>query len=398
MYSKVVIIRWNLTQSPTLSLYLELIGEEIYDEFDPEGAYGDRYPYESPSGTVQDRDGGDSEAPHRMSSISNQRPQSTTGSTNPWNSQAKPLATALAGHIPTSLKSLGLLRTRSAPAVPGETETDKHAGDDMLTGTEWEMMDDEKESVHFFSETDPGHPSLGTAIQMPKPIKGTGRYLPSTILERHSTISSYESTSVLLPREIVPETVIIPEGRGWALPPSTHQNLPSLVVIAPALARITSSASLGVSPQVSAIQTAPPTPTGAPPAPFLEAILLERRRRLMATSSNVSNSSTPVQFGPHNNSPSPALSANLATLNEGSVAPLTLIAARGVHNSSGKGTMFKSSPLGGGDRVGAVVSERVKAAKKSEDVQSPGQEGEGSEVEKAGLGKGWNSGNIPLDR
>jgi metal transporter CNNM len=45
---------------------------------------------------------------------------------------------------------------------------------------------------------------------------------------------------------------------------------------------------------------------------------------------------------------------------------------RGVHSSSGKGTMFKSSPLGGNDRAGVVVSERVKAAGKGEDLQSLG--------------------------
>jgi hypothetical protein len=50
--------------------------------------------------------------------------------------------------------------------------------------------------------------------------------------------------------------------------------------------------------------------------------------------------------------------------------------------------MFKSSPLGGSDRVGVVVAERVKASKKSEGMQSPGQElEEDNKVEKAGLGK-----------
>ncbi|KAF8804197.1 DUF21-domain-containing protein [Phlegmacium glaucopus] len=351
----------------------ELIGEEIYDEFDPEGAYGDRYPYESSSDHAQDHDGDDSEAPYRVPSISNQLPQSAMRSVNQWNSQAKPLATTLVDPMPTSMKGPGLLRTRSAPPVPRETETDKHAGDDKFTGTEWKMTDDEKDSVPFFSGANPGHAFLGTSIQMPKPIKGTGRYPPSIILEQHSTISSNESTSIFLPREAVPAIVISPEEKACTLPPSTRQNLPSLLATVPVPSRLM---------PLSTIQSAPPTPTSTTPVPFLEAILLERKRRLMSTNSNVPNSS-PVQFGPNNpaSAPSPAPSTNL---NGSSVSPL--IAARGVHSSSGKGTMFKSSPLGCGDRVGVVVAERVKTVKKSGDVQNQ-EQGEDSEVEKAGLGK-----------
>ena len=347
---------------------IELIGEEIYDEFDSEGAYGDRYPYES-SDNAQDRDGSNPAAPYRLSAISDQQPQSTMGSNNQWNSQAKPPATASTGHKPASLKGLGFVRTRSAPPVPREMETDN------FTGTEWKMQEyDEKDSVRTFPESDPGHTFLGAAIQMPKPIKGTGRYPPSVILERHSTISSYDSC------EVVPATVVSLEGKGWTLPP-TQQNL---MATAPASARLMPSVSL-LGPQLSAIQPTP-TPTGTPPA-SLEAILFERKRRL--TANNPSNSSTPVHFGPPSVSPSPAPSASsfgfihkdpgvsggpaISSTTSGGGAPLIL---RGVHCSSGKGTMFKSSPLGGGDRVGVVVAERAKAARQSEDVQGPGQEQE----------------------
>lgn len=332
----------------------ELIGEEIYDEFDPEGAYGDRYPYESPLDNAQDRDGGNPEAPHRPSSISSQRPRSATGSSNQWHGQAKP-STTLGSHKPTSLKGLGFFRTRSAPPVHRETETD-----DKLAERDWGMMNDEKDSAHFISETDPGHTFLGsgtTVIQMPKPIKGTGRYPPSVILEQHSTISSSESTFAM--REAAP---IDAEGKGWTLPSFTHQNLPSFMVTVPAPARLLPSAS-HISPQLSAIQTAPPTPTmSTAPAPSLEAILLERKRRLMATSSNASNSNTPVQLGPHNTTPSPALiHKDFGGAGSPPVLSTTCSAPRGVHSSSGKGSMFKSSPLGSGDRVGVVVAERVKA-------------------------------------
>ena len=352
MYLKVV-IRWNFVPYPMLIICLpvELIGEEIYDEFDQEGAYGDRVPYESLSDT-RDCDDGNPEDPYHLSSITKQRAQSDTIS---WNGQAKSSATVL----PTSLKGLEFFRTRSAPPVPREIGTDKYVGDDKVTGREWDKTDEEKDGTS--RGRDP------TAIQMPKPIKGTGRYPPSIILEQHSTISSYDSAY---------PTVISVEAKGLTVPPSTHQNHPSSVMTtpAPAPARLTPSTPL------------PRPQTGLPTQmmstlPTLEAILLERKRR--ASNTNVSNSSSPVPSGPHINPtfipPRPAPSVGLihsvpgnpvAPLTGGSVTPLT---SRVVH-SSGKGTRFKSSPLGGGDKAGVIVAEQVKAAKKSEDVQSPDQE------------------------
>jgi len=226
---------------------------------------------------------------------------------------------------------------------------------------------------------------------MPKPIKGTGRYPPSVILEQHSTISSYESNSAFLPCEAVPTTVTSVEGKGLVLPPA-YQSVPSVMATTPAAARLMPSA-----PYLGS-QVSPPILTSAPPALSLEAILLERKRRLTTTSSNVSNSSTPVHFGPPSNptcvppSPVPSgsslgfvnkdfgVSGGPAVFSTGGGSGATLI-SRGMHSSSGKGTMFKSSPLGGGDRVG-VVAERLKAAMKSEDMQSSGLED--GEAEKAG--------------
>jgi metal transporter CNNM len=339
-------------------LRIELIGEEIYDEFDPEGAHGDRSPYESPT---RKRNGADPEDSYPWSPISHQRAQSDTSR---WTDQAK---SASANVLPSSLRSLGFSRTRSAPPVPRETNTDKDVGDDKL---EWGMMDDEKDSVLFYPETGPGH--VPPAIQIPKPIKGSGRYPPSVILEQHSTISSYDSA--------VPAVTNV-EGKDLTLPPPTYQK-PTLVVKAPAPVRLTSSALLR-NPQLT--HTAPTTPTISTPA--LEAILLERKRRL--TSTHHSNPSSP-HTNPTLIPPSPPVS----TGSFGSVivpSPTAGVAGvpmnlRGVHSSSGKGTMFKSSPLGGGDRAGVVVSERARAARMGEDVQSLGQD-QDSQVEKAGLGK-----------
>lgn len=182
------------------------------------------------------------------------------------------------------------------------------------------MMDDEK---HLFSETDPG----SRAIQMPKPIKGTGRYPPSIILEQHSTISSSDSAFAPLPAGI----------SGATLFPPPNQNLLSVVMPAPAPVRLASSALLNPT-----LQTTLSTPTSTPLA--LEAILLERKRRLVASSNNASICSTPVSFGPCTTiPPSPAP----PSLPGGSTAvPLTSASGGGsVSRTSGKGMMFKSSPL-----------------------------------------------------
>ena len=344
---------WNLVPYPILimSLLVELIGEEIYDEFDQEGAYGDRVPYESPSDT-RECDDGDLKEPYHLSSITNQSDRISR------NDQAKSLATVL----PTSLKGFEFFRTRSAPPVPREIGTDKYVGDDKVAGREWD--NDEKDGMSRGR-----HP---TAIQMPKPIKGTGRYPPSIILEQHSTVSSYDSA--------VP-TAISVEAKSLTTSPSADQNRPSSMVTAPTPARLAPSAPL---PRP---QAALPTQTMSA-LPTLEAILLERKRR--ASNTSASNSSSPVPIGPHINptsiSPRPAPSAgSFGSINSVPGNPVTPL--RAVH-SSGKGIRFKSSPLGGGgDRAGVVVAEQVKAAKKSEDTQSPDQEQEDRQVEKAGFGK-----------
>jgi metal transporter CNNM len=347
MYLKVV-IRWNLVTYPMLimGLPVELIGEEIYDEFDQEGAYGDRVPYESTTDT-RDGDVGDPEDPYHLLSITNQRVLSDSIS---WNDQTKSPVTEL----PTSLKGLEFFRTRSAPPVPREMGTEKYVRDDKVTGRGRDKMDDEQDSTA--RGRDP------TAIQMPKPIKGTGRYPPSVILEQHSTISSYDSTG---------PTIISVEAKGLTVPPSTHQDPPSLVVTAPAPTRL-----------------APPAPSSRPQTalstqtmstlPTLEAILLERKRR----ASYATNSSSPVPSGPHINPP--LISTRPASLGLIHSVPGNPVAPLRVH-SSGKGARFKSSPLGGGDRAGVVVTEQLKAARKSEDVDQ--EQKEDKQVEKASLGK-----------
>jgi metal transporter CNNM len=45
-----------------------------------------------------------------------------------------------------------------------------------------------------------------------------------------------------------------------------------------------------------------------------------------------------------------------------------------VHGASAKGTRFKSSPLGGGERAGVVVAEQIKAASEVDNLKEVGGE------------------------
>jgi len=75
------------------------------------------------------------------------------------------------------------------------------------------------------------------------------------------------------------------------------------------------------------------------PAPSLEAILLDRKRRLVASGSQ-SSTVTPAQ----------TLGQNFEMW-----VPTPRIASPSI-----KGARFKSSPLGGGENSGVVIAERVK--------------------------------------
>jgi metal transporter CNNM len=87
------------------------------------------------------------------------------------------------------------------------------------------------------------------------------------------------------------------------------------------------------------------------PAPSLEAILLDRKRRLGAAASAPSGTlGTPATSTAAVNVPS------VTVIGPGGVPPG---AARNVP-AAVKGTRFKSSPLGGGERIGVVVAEQVK--------------------------------------
>ncbi|KAF8966793.1 hypothetical protein BDZ97DRAFT_1806478 [Flammula alnicola] len=384
----------------------ELIGEEIYDEFDTQGAHGD--PYQVPPAIVTYEQEGDAVTPgtpqgpksSRPSSI-NQRP--TTGGSNPGHGQTK-MASALTAQMPTALKGLGFFRARSAPPIPrdsNEREMSTVDANARASGGDKTVRIHEGGNQEIPHGPIPYSVSTGgsTPIQMPRPIRGTGRHPPSVILEQHSSVSSSDSGigSPLLPAPTeVPlkplpgdakrETLSAPA----AVVPSLSYPVAALLGL-PFLVGSLSSGTHG--PPTDALPQKVPS-RSASPAPTLEAILLDRKRRLAAASAQSSGSNTasvtasPAPGVVHTASqvdnatpasviaPSPAPSTGAMhsvpskdiLLPSAPVSPAPsvggtgVVASRNVHGTQAKGTRFKSSPLGGGERTGVVVAEQVKAA------------------------------------
>jgi metal transporter CNNM len=264
-------------------LFSELIGEEIYDEFDPQGARGD--PYEVP--------------PAKDVQSSNTVIPNSEVATAP-----KPQLPSLPVLMPTALKNfggLGFLRSRSAPPVPRDIDPSPNIDEKSRR----DGSDD-----HYGIPTLPRIDTEGT-IEMPKPVAIVERQIPSVVVE------PYEAAPVYSP---APSSEMSPgidvEGKSKSLPAANL--VPGLVVS--------------------------PTSRTASPAP-LEAVLLDRKRRLVGTASAA-----------------PSAIASTASLsgNAGPSASAVTVTAPARNASVVKGTKFKSSPLGGGQRAGVVVAEKVK--------------------------------------
>lgn len=151
---------------------------------------------------------------------------------------------------------------------------------------------------------------------MPKPVRGLAedaKTKPSIIVEQHTTspqpMAEYDSSLIPLPPALDTKSKSLPPPGGGFASPSISRS--------------------------------------ASPAPSLEAILLERKRRLVpSTTSTTTSAGTPAPG-----------SANLVLPPTSGVSSGASIRTGG---GSVKGTRFKSSPLGGGDRNGIVVAEKIK--------------------------------------
>lgn len=344
------------------------------------------------------------------------------------------------------MKGLGFFRTRSAPPVPHEERdavdlTSRQTSEGTPGGKTVRIGEVAHQDLKAVAR-EPMHSTV-TPIQMPKPIRSPGRSPPSVILEQHSSFSSLESAIGVsaigvslgsVSSEGTPAllSLLEAEGKSKTAPISTtiegasvpssqgHPVLAGLGMTQPSFS-VPGSAGAGVSgphqqQPVSATHKVDKVPSrSTSPAP-LEAILLDRKRRLAAAHVQTSSGGTPT--GSIAPSPVPSLGggglrvadaiAATAGFSSGTPplvtpvpsvvggagggggasaatgVPATGTAAAAIGRVGGggpasKGTRFKSSPLGGGERAGVVIAEQLKAA-----YSSISRDGEAS-VEASGL-------------
>ena len=224
-----------------------------------------------------------------------------------------------------ALKGLGFLRSRSAPPVPRDevphienNNTDPLSHGDVATTA---------------LTLNPTMESQVTAVEMPQPMRVPGNARPAVAEQPSGSFVGISSSAVN-------ETKLKPV----ATDPINH-SIPL--------------------PAVSAVD-----PRSTSPVPSLEAILLDRKRRLAAASSGNTFPSVP-----------PSVASSIANLTLGVNDASTANVARAVGGTP-KGTRFKSSPLIT-SKGGAVGGKDEKGS----EVRKDGGEEEGrisNEMEKSG--------------
>ncbi len=289
---------------------VELIGEEIYDEFDVQGARGD--PYELPHLQVPAKPEDQLKAPNPYGSA-NSELQTSLGPDG-----SLPVASgrmSLGGlQIPKPLKGFDIfaLRSHSAPPVPGDADSRINCN------------------------------NLGKEIAQ-VPVKSNAALPEGNV--------SFKVDDVLP----TPQVVLHLAGRTRSRPPSRGANAELTGQDGPMSCNNAENATVTTSavtlPQKQLGISAAATPLYAPtPASSLEAILLDRKRRIH------SYGSTPVQGTTGSTSgtttrarlPDPTLSMALSSTTSNTVVP-TIPRPSSAPGSKAKGTRFKSSRLGSTD-------------------------------------------------
>ncbi|KAH7909012.1 hypothetical protein BJ138DRAFT_1011658 [Hygrophoropsis aurantiaca] len=286
----------------------ELIGEEIYDEFDPEGANG------SVSSYVPTESSPKPKFPRAESSPDLTVPRLTEEPLEMAPTISKSVTTTPVLR-PIALKSFSFLRSSSAPPTPRES---KPKGRSL-----------------------PSSPKRKTAT------------LPADVPEDNDRSGSetpkQDPVAVLETMAAEKE----PEARNSAPKEDAPPASDDTPVHEPQLKK-RSLSSTGIATSVSS-----PVSRSASPAPSLEAILFDRKRRLAAAAAGKDGSSATLPLLPL---PIPGVSGESRTPGVRVTTP------------SIKGSRFKSSPLGGGDRSGVVVAEQVKEALRSQPLSVDGAE------------------------
>lgn len=286
----------------------ELIGEEIYDEFDPEGGHAAYVPAE----VCVQTDGShlSSEALRKKESAPQlSRPGdlstdcgSTVGSKSLTNTPVlKPIA----------IRGLSFLtnRSRSAPPTPR----------------------DQKPSVSISGAPSPPRTTA-------PPMAESTLFQGGLITSLSPALEDEDETTQQIPPIILEQTADV-------LPP-TSSSVEGSDALGNNANKTQTPPGSGSAISASAMSGQVAVSRSVSPAPSLEAILLDRKRRLVASGAQ-SSTVTPAH----------TLGQNFEMW-----VPTPRIASPGI-----KGARFKSSPLGGGDSSGMVIAERVK-----ENLQSQG--------------------------
>ncbi|KAJ3783690.1 hypothetical protein GGU10DRAFT_360165 [Lentinula aff. detonsa] len=256
----------------------ELIGEEIYDEFDPEGAHGD--PYVPPAQV---------NVPARAVEI---RDESAAAIIKP--STLKPL----------SLKGLDFLRSRSAPPSPRDNVSHDKTS---VPNTAIEHTLASLPRTHSHLNMDNLRPPVSSETEEERVIQG------SIAVEQHSP----DPPTV----EFVSNTTPVPMPTDARNVQMAKMTVAQPLILAP------------VAKVANAAQIISPISRSASPAPSLEAFLLDRKRRIGASSSG-----------------SPGLlSAGSTASTSASLAAPPAAGSISVRTTPSKGARFKSTPLEGID-------------------------------------------------
>ncbi|KAF9220570.1 DUF21-domain-containing protein [Gyrodon lividus] len=285
----------------------ELIGEEIYDEFDSEGANGTISSYVPSDATTKktpDVDVSADPAPPVDDILAAPLPYpSRSATTSPV---LRPLAT----------RGLSFLRSKSAPPSPRDNKV---------------------------APSIASLPRKETLLNAPAEPSDTTEGIPSIVVQNLEAIVSTSTDMTKGVEETLEDTETTPHSAfEGASPPSTPH-------AAPLKKRALSNA--GIASSLPGSVSSPTSRSGSP-APSLEAILLDRKRRLTAAAAAGKDTGS-------------VITPSIPTTPEGRDARgLALRVVTPIVKGTSK---FKSSPLGGGGRTGIVVAEKVKQEMKDQE-------------------------------
>ncbi|KAF8632705.1 hypothetical protein AX15_001729 [Amanita polypyramis BW_CC] len=302
----------------------ELIGEEIYDEFDLQGAGGD--PYELPG--VQ---------------IVSEKAEDRANTSVPADSSSGPYTPATSGilsfaglQIPKPLKAFDLFALRSHSAPPGprviNTPINPAADGDQITDPPVKSKSAQLEE-NVTKVTD-------TVSQTMTKI---------TIHPTRRTTSSVSSEGEMLEQDTVPHNPA-EDATTTIGPTSECRKSKSTPPVTAPVSTVQFSSPAASRRKPMSLPAAPPNPPwNTSPAPSLEAILLDRKRRMQAyVSTPGSGSSLGSTAGPNTCS-----FASPGARPRTSDNPVPTVPGAGIASiSKAKGTRFKSSPLGSIELIG----------------------------------------------